>query len=65
MGIMERKMGDRFYNQQKNYKPKRKLKKEYVEEVDKLLGEEIKGLERLTIKSLEQLYESILHKLVT
>lgn len=58
-------MGDRFYEQQKNYKPKRKLKKEYVEEVDKLLGEEIKGLERLTIKSLEQLYESILHKLVT
>ena len=68
-------MGDRFYAQQAgktgnkgkksvldykpHEKPKRKLKADYVTELCDLLGTEIKGLEKLTISSLQELIESV------
>jgi len=52
-------MGDRFYMQQKNYKPKRRLKKDIVKQVNELLGREIEGLDRLTIKSLDDLAHAV------
>lgn len=63
-------MGDRFYNQQNEYlgrtranksapKPKRKLKKDYVAQVAEILGEEVPGLDKLTIASLEALIDAI------
>ena len=48
-------MGDRFYTQQKNYKPKRILKKDVITELNKLLGVQVEGMDRLTIKTLNDL----------
>lgn len=48
-------MGDRFYEQQKKYKPKRRLKKDVIAEITKLLSTEIKGLDRCTIATLDEL----------
>lgn len=48
-------MGDRFYMQQKEYKPKRVLKKDVIARLHKILGYEVEGLDRLTIKSLDEL----------
>jgi len=52
-------MGDRFYTQQKNYKPKRVLKKDVIIELQNLLDAKVQGLDRLTIKSLEELIEAV------
>ena len=52
-------MGDRFYMQQKNHKPKRRLKKDVIADIHKLLGEEVPGLDRMTIPSLDALYAAI------
>jgi hypothetical protein len=40
-------------------KPKRKLKKDYIAEVNKLLGKDIIGLDKCTIATLEQLIGAI------
>ena len=54
-------MGDRFYMQQKNYKPKRRLKKDVIAKLIRVLnGNEVKGLDRLTIESLDDLTETIM-----
>ena len=53
-------MGDRFYAQQKAYKPKRRLKADVIKELtDEVLGSPIEGLDRLTIKTLDQLIDTI------
>ena len=58
-------MGDRFYEQQKKYKPKRRLKKDVVADLYALLGvENIDNIDRLTIKGLDQLTEAIERKLL-
>ena len=42
-------MGDRFYQQQKEHKPGRRLKKDVIAELTKVLGDrEVKGLDRCT-----------------
>ena len=56
-------MGDRFYEQQKNYKPKRILKKDIVADLTELLGVEIPNADRLTIAALNTLIEAIERKL--
>ena len=52
-------MGDRFYEQQKKYKPKRRLKKDVIAELTEVLGSEVQGLDRCTIATLDQLIETI------
>lgn len=52
-------MGDRFYTEQKNYKPKRKLKADVIAELHTTLMSEVPGLDRLTIKTLEELHLAI------
>ena len=52
-------MGDRFYTAQKNYKPKRRLKKDVIQELDEVLGSHVEGMDRLTIKALDDLIEAI------
>ena len=52
-------MGDRFYTQQKIHKPTRVLKADVIKQLQKALGREIGGLDRLTIKTLEELIEVI------
>ena len=52
-------MGDRFYEQQKDYKPKRILKKDIIAEINEILGKDIVGLDKCTIATLIQLLETI------
>jgi len=52
-------MGDRFYTQQKNHKPGRRLKKDVIKELEVLLGIPVSGLDRLTIKSLDELIVAV------
>lgn len=53
-------MGDRFYEQQKTYKPKRRLKKDVIAEITKMLGNrEVKGLDRCTIATLDDLIDAM------
>jgi len=53
-------MGDRFYMQQKNYKPKRVLKKDVIAELDEVLGgTHIDGMDRCTIATLQELIKTI------
>lgn len=53
-------MGDRFYLQQKEYKPGRRLKKDVIAELTEALnGREIKGLDRCTIQALDDLIDAI------
>ena len=52
-------MGDRFYEQQKKYKPKRRLKKDIIIEFQRLIGARVDGLDRLTIKALDELTEAV------
>lgn len=58
-------MGDRFYMQQQSRskstsaKPPRKLKKDYIAEIDKLLGRNISGLDKCTIATLGELIDGI------
>jgi hypothetical protein len=51
-------VGDRFYNQQKaagRDKPKRKLKKDFIDDICAIVGRTITGLDKCTIDTLEQL----------
>ena len=53
-------MGDRFYLQQKEYKPGRRLKKDVIAELTKVLGgREVKGLDRCTIQTLDDLIDAV------
>jgi hypothetical protein len=52
-------MGDRFYMQQKNHKPGRRLKKDVIAELHEVLGIEVPGLDRMTIPNLDALYDAI------
>ena len=55
-------MGDRFYEAQKKgspTKPKRKLKKDYIIEINKILDVDMIGLDKCTIATLTQLLEAI------
>lgn len=58
-------MGDRFYEAQKRYKPGRRLKKDVIEILEMLLDTDIAGLDRLTIKTLEDLTTAISFKITT
>ena len=54
-------MGDRFYQQQKEYKPKRRLKKDIIAHLTRVLnGNEVKGLDRCTIQTLDDLTDTII-----
>jgi hypothetical protein len=57
-------MGDRYYIQQKEHKPKRILKKDVIAEINENLGASIIGLEKATIPTLTQLLEALNDKLV-
>lgn len=50
---------ERFYLEQKEYKPGRKLKKDYIEHINSLLKADLDGLDKMTIASLEALGEAI------
>ena len=53
-------MGDRFYQQQKEHKPGRRLKKDIIAELTKVLGgREVKGLDRCTIQTLDDLIDAV------
>ena len=53
-------MGDRFYMQQKEYKPKRRFKKDIIAEITAMLGgREVPGLDKCTIATLDDLIEAI------
>ncbi len=53
-------MGDRFYMQQKEYKPKRRLKKDIIVELTSELGGiEVPGLDRCTIATLDALVDAV------
>lgn len=52
-------MGDRFYEAQKDHKPKRILKKDIIAEINELLSAGIIGLDKCTIATLNQLTEAI------
>ena len=52
-------MGDRWYEQQGKYKPKRILKKDIIAEINEILGEGILGLDKCTIPTLNELIEAI------
>ena len=58
-------MGERFYTQQKNYKPKRILKKDVILTLERVLGSDVDGLDRLTIKTLESLTTAITVRIST
>jgi hypothetical protein len=60
-----KEMGDRFYMQQKEHKPKRVLKKDVVKDLEQLLGCEIKGVDRMTIPHIQKLTEDIERKLIS
>ena len=55
-------MGDRFYAQQKNFKPKRRLKVDVIKELDEALGSHVEGMDRLTIKALDDLIEALRYR---
>ena len=57
-------MGDRFYEQQKNYKPVKRLKKDILVDVNQLLGTEVKGLNRCTNDTLDELIAAVERKLL-
>jgi hypothetical protein len=59
-------MSDIFYERQakgnpklKTEKGKRKLKKDWIAEITTLLGKEVVGLDKCTMKTLEHLLEAI------
>lgn len=53
-------MGDRFYMQQKNHKPKRRLKKDIIVEICNILGKPVLGLDKCTIETLDNLQDAIM-----
>jgi len=52
-------MGDRFYESQKTAKGGRKLKADWVKDINGILGTEISGLDKCTVKTLQELYECL------
>jgi len=56
-------MGDRFYAQQKAHKPKRRLKKDIITDIQLMLDEPVDGLEKCTVATLEQVEKGINHLL--
>ena len=58
-------MGDRFYVQQKNYKPPRRLKKDVIATFESIVGSEVPGLDRMTISSIEHLTVIIAAKIAS
>lgn len=57
-------MGDRFYEAQNGSKraaakPKRKLKADYVTEIEIHLGTDLSGLIKADLKTLEKLHECV------
>lgn len=54
-------MGDRFYEQQTKFKPKRLFKTDIILEINRLLRVEIVGLDKCTIATLTQLLEAMKH----
>jgi hypothetical protein len=62
-------MSDTFYLRQKNggntgkkiagTKPTRKLKKDYISDVNKILNSDISGLDKCTIPTLENLIDAL------
>ena len=56
-------MGERFYLAQKEYKPKRKLKKDYIEFINNTLESDIEGLDKCTIATLEKLGDVLFERL--
>ena len=52
-------MGDRFYGAQKTHKPKRRLKADVIKELQNTLMNDVQGLDRLTIKTLDELHLAI------
>ena len=54
-------MGDRFYFQQQNYKPKRRLKKDIVSSIEEMLNKPLPSLNKMTNKDLEELEDAIYH----
>jgi hypothetical protein len=57
-------MGDRFYQAQKANKPKRRLKKDAIADLEELLGTKVEGLDRATILTIDTLVEAIEKKLL-
>jgi len=57
-------MSDRFYKQQKEYKPKRRLKKDAIADLEQLLGSKVEGLDRATIATIDSLTEALERKLL-
>jgi hypothetical protein len=62
---MDRTMGDRFYMQQKEHKPKRVLKRDVIEDLTSLLGKEVGGIDRMTIPHIKELTDAIEKKLIS
>ena len=58
-------MSDTFYLRQGKHKPKRVLKKDWIEEICLLLGKEPPRLDKCTIATLKQLSEGITKKCTT
>lgn len=63
-------MSDTFYARQAKGNPKlktetgkRKLKKDWIAEITTLLGKEVVGLDKCTMKTLEELKDAISKKL--
>ena len=52
-------MSDTFYERQNKHKPKRVLKKDWIQEINLLVGENIVGLDKCTIATLTQLTNAI------
>ena len=57
-------MGDRWYESQRNSrmsqkKEPRKLKADWIKDIESLLGPDLDGLDKCTIATLEKLYKYI------
>ena len=55
-------MSDTFYLRQGKHKPKRILKKDWIEEICLNLGKDIVGLDKCTIATLTSLSEAVIEK---
>jgi hypothetical protein len=51
--------------QQKEYKPKRVLKKDVIADLENLLGCKVEGVDRMTIPHIQELTEKIERKLLS
>ena len=57
-------MGDRFYEQQGKFKPKRILKKDVIAEINEILSAEVLGLDKCNIDTQKQLTEDITNAII-